>query len=143
MATYNVTERNPENLVIIANRVLSFDDAAQAQPAALNQVSPKGTVVSGALATQQLVTATGAQVSTTRDVDTYTLLTSSGTNFIATCTVALSPDNVTYSTICVPALAAAVNNVGAVAIPLSVRVPAGWYIKLTSTLFTIGLTTYA
>jgi hypothetical protein len=143
MATFTITLRDPQNAQIQEAHVLSFDDAAQAQPAALNQVSPKGTVVSGALSTQQLVTATGAQISTTRDVDTYTLLTSSGTNFIATCTVALSPDNVTYSTICVPALAAAVNNVGAVAIPLTVRVPAGWYIKLTSTLFTIGVTTYA
>jgi hypothetical protein len=143
MATYNVTERDPQNNQIIAARVLSFDDAATAQPVKVNAVSPIGTIVSGALPTVQLVTATGAQVSTTRDVDTYTLLTSSGTNAIATCTVALSPDNSTYSTICVPALAAAVNNVGAVAIPLSVRVPAGWYIKLTSTLFTIGVTTYA
>jgi hypothetical protein len=143
MATYNVTERDPENQRVLASRVLSFDDSAPAQPAALNQVSPKGTVTSGALATQQLVTTTGAQISTARDVDTYTLLTSDATNNIATCTVALSPDNVTYSTILTPSVAAALNNLGAVAIPVSVRVPAGWYIKLTSTRFAISVTTYA
>ena len=68
MATYDVSLRNPENTIVESRHTISFDDAAQAQPAALNQVSPKGTVTSGALSTQQLVTATGAQVSTTRDV---------------------------------------------------------------------------
>jgi hypothetical protein len=143
MTTYNVTERDPQNNAIIAARVLSFDDAATAQPPAYNAVSPKGTILSGALPTQQLVSTTGAQISTTRDVDTYTLLTSDATNNIATCTVALSPDNSTYSTILTPSIAAAINNLGAVAMSLAVRVPAGWYIKLTSTRFTIGVTTYA
>ena len=72
MATYDVTLRNPENTIVESRHTISFDDAAQVQPAALNQVSPKGTVTSGALSTQQLVTATGAQVSTTRDVETHT-----------------------------------------------------------------------
>src|SRR5947208_14998523 len=112
MATYSITLRNPENTVIREADTLSFDDAAQLQPAALNQVSPKGTVTSGALSTQQLVSATGAQISTTRDVETHTLCTASGTNAVATVTVALSPDNVTYSTLYVLSLAAAVNNTG-------------------------------
>lgn len=132
MATYNVTERNPENNQVIAARVLSFDDSAAAQPAALNQVSPKGTVTSGALPTVQLVSGTGAQVSTARDVDTYTLWTGDATNNAASATVAVSPDNVTYSTLYAASLAAAVNNTGAVAIPLYARVPAGWYLKVTS-----------
>src|SRR5205807_4190025 len=118
MATYSVTERDPENQRVLASRVLSFDDAAQLQPAALNQVSPKGTVTSGALSTQQLVTATGAQVSTTRDVETHTPCTL--TNAAGTITVALSPDNVTYSTLAVvtPAVNASITDV-------VVRVPAG------------------
>lgn len=143
MATQQVTLRNPENTVIESAHTLSFDGSAVSQPANVNQVSPVGTIVSGALPTQQLVTTTGAQISTTRDVDTYTLLTSDATNNIATCTVALSPDNVTYSTIATPSVAAALNNLGAIAIPITVRVPAGWYIKLTSTRFAISLTTYA
>ena len=135
MATYNVTERDPENQRVLANRVLSFDDAAQLQPAALNQVSPKGTVTSGALSTQQLVTATGAQVSTTRDVETHTPCTL--TNAAGTITVALSPDNVTYSALAVvtPAVNASITDV-------VVRVPAGWYIKLTVSQATLGVTTY-
>src|SRR5437867_3769035 len=135
MATYSITLRNPENTVIREADTLSFDDAAQLQPAALNQVSPKGTVTSGALSTQQLVTATGAQVSTTRDVETHTPVTL--TNAAGTVTVALSPDNVTYSTLAVvtPAVNASITDV-------VVRVPAGWYIKLTTSQATLGVTTY-
>jgi len=135
MATYNVTDRNPENTEILAARVLSFDDAAQLQPAALNQVSPKGTVTSGALSTVQLVTATGAQISTARDAETHTPCTL--TNAAGTITVALSPDNVTYSTLAVvtPAVNASITDV-------VVRVPAGWYIKLTVSQATLGVTTY-
>src|SRR5438105_5511762 len=118
MATFNVTERDPENQRVLASRVLSFDDAAQLQPAALNKVSPVGTITSGALPTVQLVSGTGAQISTTRDVDTYTLWTGVATNNAATATVQLSPDNVTYSTIYATSLAAAVNNTGSIAVLL-------------------------
>src|SRR3954469_6197416 len=97
--TYNVTERHPENTQIIASRVISFDDASTAIPATRNQVSPVGTITSGALPTQTLTSGTGAQISTTRDVDTYTLWTGDATNNAATATVAISPDNSTYSTI--------------------------------------------
>jgi hypothetical protein len=135
MATYNVTVRNPENTVVMESHVLSFDDAAQAQPAALNQVSPKGTVTAGALSTQQLVSGTGAQISTARDVETHTPCTLTGAG--GTITVALSPDNVTYSTLAVvtPAVNASITDV-------AVRVPAGWYIKLTAATATLGVTTY-
>ena len=132
MATFNVTERDPENQRVLASRVLSFDDAAQLQPAALNQVSPKGTITSGALPTVQLVSGAGAQVSTARDVDTYTVWTGDATNNVASCAVAISPDNTTYTTIYTLSLAAAVNNTGAIALLAFARVPAGWYLKLTS-----------
>lgn len=121
---------------------LEFTDAAAAQPALVNQVSPKGTVTSGALPTVQLVSATGAQVSTSRDVETHTLVTADATNNAATVVVALSPDNTTYSTLYTLSLAAAVNNTGAIALPLAVRVPAGWYLKMTATRFTLGASTY-
>src|SRR6266571_5151219 len=122
--TYNVTRRNPENTVILDAEVISFDDAAQLIPATLNQVSPKGTVTAGALSTVQLVTATGAQSLTTRDAETHTPCTL--TNAAGTVTVALSPDNVTYSNLAVvtPAVNSSITDV-------VVRVPAGWYIKLT------------
>ena len=59
------------------------------------------------------------------------------TNAAGTITVALSPDNVTYSTLAVvtPAVNASITDV-------VVRVPAGWYIKLTVSQATLGVTTY-
>jgi hypothetical protein len=114
---------------------LEFTDAAASQPALVNQVSPKGTVTSGALPTVQLVSGTGAQVSTTRDVEAHTPVTLTAAG--GTVTVALSPDNVTYSTLAVvtPGVNASIEDV-------VVRVPAGWYIKLTASSATLGVTTY-
>lgn len=132
MPNYTVELQNPEGTEVLQAGILVPKDAAAAQPAALNQVSPKGTIVSGALPTVQLVSGTGAQISTARDVDTYTLWTGDATNNAASATVAISPDNVTYSTLYVASLAAAVNNTGAIAIPLYARVPAGWFLKVTS-----------
>lgn len=129
---YNADILNPESNEVIQSGVVSFTAAATGTPVAKNQVSPVGTITSGALPTQQLVSGTGAQLSTTRDVESVTLWTGDATNNAASATVALSPDNVAYSTLYVASLAAAVNNTGAIAIPLPCRVPAGWYIKITS-----------
>jgi hypothetical protein len=130
--TYTVDILNAEQTEVIQSGVVSYTGAAALVPATLNQVSPKGTVLSGALSTVTLTTGTGAQISTARDVETFTLWTGDATNNVASATVALSPDNVTYSTLYVASLAAAVNNTGAIAIPLPARVPAGWYLKITN-----------
>lgn len=128
---------------VVYGGTLTYTGATPTQPAALNQLSPVGTIVSGALPTVQLVSGTGAQVLTTRDVESYTTITYDGTNNAASVTVALSPDNTTYSTILVPTLAAAVNLTGAIAHPITVRVPAGWYLKMTAVHASLGVTTYA
>lgn len=129
--TYAYDLLNPEQSEVKDSGVLSFTGASGVIPATRNQVSPVGTVTSGALTTVQLISGTGAQVSTTRDVETHTLWTGNASNNVASATVALSPDNVTYSTLYVASLAAAVNNTGAIAMDLPARVPAGWYIKIT------------
>jgi hypothetical protein len=111
--------------------------------AQVSDVSPRFTIVSGALPTVQLVTATGAQISTTRDAETHTPVTfNPGVATTATVTVALSADNVTYST-----LAVVTKPVGTVfdgeIDDITVRVPAGWYLKLTvNAQAVLGLTTY-
>lgn len=101
----------------------------------ISQLSPKFTIASGALPTVQLSSGTGAQVSTSRDVETYTPLTLTAVG--GTVVVAVSPDNVTYSTIMTvtPAVNASVTDV-------TVRVPAAWYLKMTATNATLGVTTY-
>jgi len=97
---------------------------------------------SGALSTKQFVTTTGAAISATRTVDTVTPVSGDATNNVATLKVELSPDGSTYSELVTVSLAAAVNNTGAITIPVSVRVPAGWFVKFTTTHTTLGVTTY-
>jgi hypothetical protein len=133
--TYAVDILNPESTVVRESGVISYTGSAPTIPATLNQVSPKGTVTAGALATQQLVTATGATLSTTRDVESHT--TCATTSAAGTITVQLSPDNTTYSTLCIVTPA-----VSLVTVDIVVRVPAGWFIKLTSSNATIGITTF-
>jgi hypothetical protein len=111
--------------------------------AQIADVSPRFTITSGALPTVQLVTATGAQILTTRDAETITPCTfNPGAATTATVTVALSPDNVTYSTLAVVTEPAGVALDGTI-LPIKVRVPAGWYLKLTvNAQAVLGLTTY-
>jgi len=97
-------------------------------------------VTSGALSTKTLSSTTGGQLSATRDVDSVTILTLTPTGgAAATVLVELSPDNSTYST-----LITITDPISGpvVILPLSVHVPAGWYLRLTSTQATIGATTY-
>jgi hypothetical protein len=115
---------------------LQFTDAANQPVPAVNPI------VSGALPTVQFVSATGAQVSTAKSVNTQTPITDDATNNAATLKVELSPDGSTYSTLGTYSWAAGVNTLGAIVWPLSLAVPQGWYVKLTATHCTIGATTY-
>jgi hypothetical protein len=132
--TYAVDLLNVDGNEIEKQATISYTGASAVIPVTRNQVSPVGTVTSGALTTQQLVSGTGATISTTRDVETHTPCTLTGVG--GTITVALSPDNVTYSTLAVvtPAINASITDV-------VVRVPAGWFIKLTAASATLGVTT--
>lgn len=143
MANFPADLYNPDRSEIEQQVSITFTGSTPAQPFALNQVSPKGTINSGALPTVTLVSGTGAQVSTTRDVDTYSIVTNDDTNNVASATFGLSPDNVTYSTILAITQVAAVNDAGAVGLPATIRVPAGWYLKVTLVHMAIGDTTYA
>jgi len=73
----------------------------------------------------------------------YGVFTGDATNNVSTCTIALSPDNTTYSNVQVISLAAAVNNTGAIAVPITLVLPQGWYMKFTSVHGTVGTLTYA
>lgn len=92
-------------------------------------------ITSGALPTIALSSTVGAQVSTTRDVDL--VVSCATTSAAGTVTVALSPDGTTYSTLVVVTPA-----VSLVTFPVPVTVPAGWYVKLTTSNATIGTGTY-
>jgi hypothetical protein len=64
------------------------------------------------------------------------------TNNAATCTIAISPDDSTYTTLGTPSLAAAVNNTGAIKLVSMVTLPQGWYIKLTLSHVTVAASIY-
>lgn len=135
--TYNANIEDTTGAIRIEGEV-AFTDSNATSPAPLNATSPVGTITSGSLPTVTLTSTTGAQVSTARDVTLYVPLTGDATLNAATCAIALSPDNTTYTTVGTVSLASAVNNTGAIELVESVRVPAGWYVKLTTSHMTIG-----
>jgi hypothetical protein len=144
MPDFKVDALNPDLKEVEQQYVLRTTDATAAAIAGLNQVSPVGTITSGTLPnTGAWVSGTAKVNPTTRDITVYVELVGSATNAIASCTVALSADNSTYTTVATPSLAAAVNNTGAITIPFPVRLPNGWYIKLTFSNFTVAASIYA
>jgi hypothetical protein len=135
MPDFKVDALNPDLREVEQQYVLRTTDTTAAAIVGRNQVSPVGTVTSGALSTQQLVSTTGATLSTTRDVESHT--TCATTSAAGTITVQLSPDNATYSTLVIVTPA-----VSLVTVDVVVRVPAGWFLKLTTSNATLGLTTF-
>lgn len=93
----------------------------------LAQISPRFSTLSGSLQTVALVTNVGSQVDLTRDVEVHSIFQSDLAE-AAQVVVQLSPDNVTYSTLEMLTIPA-----GQVFDSVSVRVPAGWYLKATLT----------
>ena len=100
-------------------------------------------ITSGALPTQVFSTGVGAQVLTTREVKVVVPVTytpTAGAN--ATCTLALSPDNITYSTLVTTTVPLG-TALDSFVEPMSFTLPAGWYAKLTvNAQATLGTATY-
>lgn len=109
----------------------------------LLQVSPFASVTSGALATKQFVSGSGAQASLAGDVEVHTPVTfNPGVATTATCQVELSPDNTTYSTLCTVTKPVGVAFDGTIE-DVVVRVPATWFLRLTvNAQAVLGLSTY-
>jgi hypothetical protein len=142
--TYAVDLLNPEQTLVKDSGVLSFTGTSPAIPATLNQVSPVGTIVSGTLPnTGAWVSGTAKVNPTTRDITVYVEIVGDATNNAASCVIALSPDNSTFTTVGTPSLAAAVNNTGAITQVVPVRLPNGWYLKLTLVRVTVAASIYA
>ena len=109
-----------------------------------SQPQPAGNpIVSGALPTTTVSSGTGKANPGTTQVTVYGVVTFDATNNVATLTVALSPDNTTYSNVQVYSLAAAVNTVGAQTQPITLVLPQGWYMKFTAVHCSVGTLTYA
>jgi hypothetical protein len=147
MATnYDVDLYNAERSEVKASGSLTFTGAATVVPATLNQVSPVGTITSGTLPNLGAWVSTTAKVNpVARDITAYVEVTSDGTNNAGTCAIAISPDNSTYTTVGTVSVPAAINNLGVVVEVVPVRLPNGWYIKLTftATRITVAASYYA
>jgi hypothetical protein len=92
---------------------------------------------------------TGAWVSGTAKVNPVSRaitvaveIVTAGTNTVATCVVAISPDNSTFTTLGTPGASAAQNNTGATTSLVTVPLPQGWYIKLTFANCTVAASIY-
>lgn len=99
-------------------------------------------ITSGALSTITPSTTVGQAVSATRDVFLMQICTFNPTaGAAATCVCALSPDNMTYSTLITVTVPVGVALDGTIP-PIGFVVPAGWYVKFTTTNATLGTGTY-
>jgi hypothetical protein len=110
----------------------------------LGQLSPHETITSGALPTiGSWGSGTAQQNPAARDIDLYIPVTFTPTaGAAATCAVALSPDDTTFSTLfteTVPAGTALDSFIRGI----HVRVPQGWWVKFTVANATLGTATYA
>ena len=143
MANFLADLYNPDRTEIEQQVSMTFTTAAPGAPVAASELTSAGTVTSGTLPN------TGAWVSTTakvnpvaRDITVILEIVGDATNNIASCVIAISPNNSDYTTVATPSLAAAVNNTGAITMAACVPLPKGWYIKLTLTHVTVAASIY-
>jgi hypothetical protein len=95
-------------------------------------VQPGNPIASGTL--PQLaawVSGTEQQNTFGRPITVVVDATTDASNNAATVAIALSPDDVTFTTVGTVSVAAAINNLGAVTEVVPVLVPEAWWIKLT------------
>lgn len=109
-----------------------------------NQPSPSTPpITSGTLPnTGSWVSGTAKVNPVSRAITVAVEVVTDGTNNIATCVVAISPDNTTYTTLGTPGAVAAQNNAGVTTGLVLVPLPQGWYIKLTLSHTTVAASIY-
>ncbi len=134
---YPIDLLNPEGTEVVQSGLANFTSADNApQPAA-------PPITSGTLPnTGAWVSGTAKVNPVSRSITVAVEVVTSGTNALATCAIAISPDNVTYTTLGTPSVAAAINTSGAVTLLTDVPLPQGWYIKLTLSNVTVAASFY-
>lgn len=116
---------------------LTFTDAS-------DQPTPNGSPITGGTLpnTGSWVSGTAKVNPVARPITVAVEVVTDGTNNVATCAVAISPDNSTFTTLGTPGASAAVNAVGAVTVLSDVPLPQGWYMKLTFAHATVAASFY-
>ncbi len=136
-SSYPVDILNAEQTSVKDSGTLRFTDSTN-QP-----LPPAPPITSGTLPnTGAWVSGTAKVNPVSRPITVAVEVVSAGTNTIATCVVAISPDNVTYTTLGTPGQSAAQNNLGAETGLVNVPLPQGWYIKLTFANCTVAASIY-
>lgn len=143
MANFKVDAYNQDRTEIEAQYSLTYTDASPNAPVALNQLSSAGTITSGTLPN------TGAWVSGTakvnpvaRDIHVIVEVVGDNSANAATCAIAISPDNNTFTTVGTATIDATVNTGGVDKQVIPVPLPNGWYIKLTLSHATVAASNY-
>lgn len=117
--------------------------AAVTSATKLADLSSYLTIASGALPSfGAWASGTAQQNPVARQISVPLQMTSDASNNIATCAVAISPDNVTYTTVATVSVAAAINNLGALALLSNVTLPNAWYIKVTFSRIAVATSNY-
>lgn len=117
--------------------------AAVTSATKLADLSSYLTIASGALPnTGAWVSGTAKQNPVARQATINVEFVTDGTNALATCAIAISSDNSTFTTIGTLSLAAALNTIGAVKFVCPVNLPNAWYIKLTFAQGTVAASVY-
>lgn len=117
--------------------------AAVLSAAALNQLTSALTITSGTLPNLGTwISTTAKQNPVTRQIAVAVEFVSNATANAATCAIAISSDNVTYTTVGTLTVSTAVNTVGALTLCDSVILPATWWIKLTFVQGTVAASIY-
>lgn len=136
-SSYPIDLLNAEQTEVKSSGYLSFTDSTN-QPQ-----SPAPPIASGTLPNLGAWVSGTAKVNpVSRAISATVEVVTAGTNTIATCVIALSPDNVTFTTLATPGASAAQNNLGATTTAVQVRIPQGWYIKLTFANCTVASSIY-
>lgn len=117
--------------------LLTFNDAA-AQPIPAAPPITSGTLPN----TGAWVSGTAKVNPVSRQITVAVEVVGDATNNAASCAIAISPDNSTFTTLETLSLAAAVNNTGAITLAANVPLPQGWYIKLTLVRTTVAASFY-
>jgi hypothetical protein len=134
---YAVEVWNPEATRVLEAYSLLYTDST-AQPALSAPPITSGTLPN----TGAWVSGTAKVNPVARAITVAVEIVGDATNNVASCVIALSPDNSTFTTLATPSIAAALNNTGAITMAAMVPVPQGWYIKLTLTHVTVAASIY-
>ncbi len=134
---YPIDLLNPEGTEVVQSGLANFTDPSNAPASNTNPITSgtlpdSGSWISGTAKVNPVARAITVAVEVVTDA----------TNNAATCVIAISPNNSDYTTLGTPSVAAAINTSGAIKMLVPVRLPEGWYIKLTLSHTTVAASFY-